>query len=262
MIQTASRTVDQANNPNVRLTIGQKSKRTKMLSAHQILDGNQRSRDEWVAAAVQRHFPQGQSVLDIGAGTCPYKALFANHRYLTHDFGEYRGVKLGGGTDYGEINIKSDITAIPLENASVDNTICTEVLEHVPDPMSAVKEMARLVRLGGKIIITTPFTSGLHQEPYHFYAGFTPHWFSHVADMYGLEILELESNGGYFKLMAQELSRLSLYYQSFEKQGIRSDLPDAQNALQIMANELLALDVRSKVEQFNIGYHVVLQKRQ
>jgi SAM-dependent methyltransferase len=232
-----------------------------MLTPHQIMDGNQRFRDEWVAAAVQRHFPQGQSVLDIGAGTCPYKSLFTGHRYMAHDFGEYTGVKLGGGTDYGDINIKSDIVAIPLEAGSQDNTICTEVLEHVPDPVAAVKEMARLVRPGGKIIITTPFTSGLHQEPYHFYAGFSTHWFHHVAGLFGLDVVELESNGGFFKLMAQELSRLSVYLKAMEQQGVRSDVANVEQVLGVLSNELLGFDQRFEVPEFTIGYHVVLQKR-
>ena len=75
---------------------------------------------------------------------------------------------------YGKIDYVSDIEKIPVKDNSFDIIICTEVLEHVPNPIGALKEMARILKKGGKLLITTPLGSHIHQDPYHFYGGFTP----------------------------------------------------------------------------------------
>jgi hypothetical protein len=54
--------------------------------------------------------------------------------------------------------------------------------------IQAIKEMTRICKKGGQIIITAPFTSGLHQEPHHYYAGFSPHFYNYVAKKYDLTV--------------------------------------------------------------------------
>jgi 2-polyprenyl-3-methyl-5-hydroxy-6-metoxy-1,4-benzoquinol methylase len=44
--------------------------------------------------------------------------------------------------DISQIDIISDITSIPVLNYSFDIVLCTEVLEHVPNPVAAIEEMA------------------------------------------------------------------------------------------------------------------------
>jgi hypothetical protein len=81
-----------------------------------ILDANQSERDAWVTLQVEKYVRNNDVVIDVGAGTSPYRHLFQGARYLSHDFGEYHGEKLGGGTGYAHIDIKSDITTIPVHD--------------------------------------------------------------------------------------------------------------------------------------------------
>src|ERR1035438_1086574 len=60
---------------------------------------NQHECDRWVAAKAAPVAP-GLRVLDVGAGTCPYRALFAHCDYRTQDFKKYEGVKLGNTREY------------------------------------------------------------------------------------------------------------------------------------------------------------------
>ncbi|MFX6383737.1 class I SAM-dependent methyltransferase, partial [Acinetobacter baumannii] len=82
-------------------------------------------RDEWVIDRAGSVVP-GSRVLDVGAGTAPYKDLFKHCEYFTQDFAQYEGYK-GVEGQYAEIDYVSDIADIPAPDASFDVVLCTEV---------------------------------------------------------------------------------------------------------------------------------------
>jgi SAM-dependent methyltransferase len=203
--------------------------------------------------------PRGARVLDVGAGTCPYRPRFAHCEYVTHDFKAYEGEKLGGGSDYGRIDLVSDITAIPAPDASFDVVLCTEVLEHVPEPAAALGEMARLLRPGGRLLVTAPLGSGLHQLPFHYFGGFSPAFYREVAARCGLTVESITPNGGFFRLMAQEAARAA----SLLGAGPPAERPPPE-VLRLLGDLLprwfFALDDARFVEQFTVGYFVELRR--
>lgn len=73
--------------------------------------------------------------------------------------------------------------------------------------MAALKELARILKPGGRLFLTAPLGSGLHQLPYHFYGGFTPEWYKHYFAKNKLDIVEITPNGGFFKHLAQECGK-------------------------------------------------------
>jgi glycosyltransferase involved in cell wall biosynthesis/predicted SAM-dependent methyltransferase len=226
--------------------------RTPLAELH---DANQRTRDTWVRTKA-RAIPAGSRVLDVGAGTCPYRDAFAHCEYRTQDFKRYEGVKLGGTVDYGDIDYVSDIVAIPVPDASFDVVLCTEVLEHVPEPAAALREMARVLRPGGRLLLTAPLGSGLHQQPFHYYGGFTPHWYEHFAGECGLEIREVTPNGGMFALLAQECARVA--WTMPQHQHLHGAATAQLAALfgEWLPRMLHGLDRQCTIDQFTIGYHV------
>jgi ubiquinone/menaquinone biosynthesis C-methylase UbiE len=52
--------------------------------------------------------------------------------------------------------IQADVQAIALPSNSIDSAVCCETIEHVPDPRAAVAELARVLRPGGRLFLTTP----------------------------------------------------------------------------------------------------------
>ena len=163
---------------------------------------NVANRDAWVARAAAS-VAAGSRVLDVGAGPGRYRNLFAHCDYRAHDFAREPGT-VGR---YTTLDYESDITSIPVADASFDVVLCTEVLEHVPEPIAAVRELARILRSGGRLFLTAPLGSWLHQEPYHFYGGYTPHWYRRFLPEAGLQIDSLEANGGFFSFYGQETNR-------------------------------------------------------
>ena len=148
-------------------------------------------RDRWVKAEAAK-LPAGSRVLDAGAGASKYRPFFAHCRYETQDFCRYEGPLV----KYLEpINYVCEITRIPLPDASLDAVLCTEVLEHVTDPMAVLKEFGRLLKPGGKLLLTAPVVCGLHMEPYHYYSGFTQHWYRHWLPECGFVVHNLVPQG-------------------------------------------------------------------
>lgn len=166
---------------------------------------NQVERDRWVAKQAARLAPES-CVLDIGAGSCPYRALFSHCDYRTQDFKGLQGDQLRSGA-YGGIDYVCDATSIPVDAATFDAVICTEMIEHVPHPVQVIEEFSRILKPGGVLLLTAPLGSGIHQEPYHFYGGFTPYWYKKFLQDAGFEHIQIEANGGSFKFFGQESLR-------------------------------------------------------
>jgi SAM-dependent methyltransferase len=167
------------------------------------LDRNAAVRDAAVARWAATLAP-GSTVLDVGAGTLRYRPLFARCRYVPQD---HPDVDYAGGAAG---IIRSDITSIPLEPQSVDAILCTEVLEHVEQPLLAIDEFARLLRPGGRLMLSVPSACRVHRVPTHYYGGFAPDFFERSMPARGLALDSLEPVGNWSQYMAQELGRMPL----------------------------------------------------
>jgi len=108
---------------------------------------------------------------------------------------------------YGMLDFVSDVTAIPVPDGSFGVVLCTEVLEHHPEPIRVVYELARILEPGGTLVLTAPLGSGIHQEPYHYYGGYTPWWYERFLKAAGFEEITVEPNEGSFRFFGQESLR-------------------------------------------------------
>lgn len=168
-------------------------------------------RIQWVSNAL-RLIPKGHRILDAGAGELRLKPYCAHLEYVSQDFCQYEGSGDGkalqtGGWDTTQIDIVSNITTIPVPDASFDAVLCSEVLEHVPDPVAAIKEFSRILKPGGTLLLTAPFCSLTHFAPYHFASGLNRYWYEEHLPAMNIQIDEITPNGNWFEFMAQELSR-------------------------------------------------------
>jgi len=164
------------------------------------LDQNQRTRDAAVAAWASA-LPAGLAVLDVGAGSGTYAPLFSHCRYTAHDHPDVEYAPQGFPL------VRGDITAIPLPDASQDALLCTEVLEHVEDPLAALVEFARLLKPGGELFLTVPAACRVHRVPTHYWGGFAPDFFEKALPARGFTLSRLEAMGNWSTWMAQEVGR-------------------------------------------------------
>ncbi len=178
----------------------------RLFATSDLLAFNLRNRDRWIAEQAAGLLA-GSKVLDVGAGSAPYRALFAHCDYKTQDFAQLKDNQLRHG-GYAPIDFVSEADAIPVPDASFDVIICTEVLEHVPEPIAVVREFGRILAPGGRLILTAPLGSGVHQEPYHFYGGYTPYWYRRFLQEAGFDSIAVTANAGTLRHIAQETIRL------------------------------------------------------
>jgi SAM-dependent methyltransferase len=166
----------------------------------------------WVEARLQE-IPAGWRLLDAGAGEQYSKQLCGHLEYVSQDFAQYDGLgdKKGiqpGKWDQTRLDIVSDICAIPVEDGSFDAVLCAEVLEHLPDPGRALRELARVLRAGGRLIVTAPFCSLTHFSPHHYASGFNRYYYEKTLGELGFTIDRLDHYGDFFEFLGQELRRV------------------------------------------------------
>lgn len=225
---------------------------------------NEVTRSAWIRAQL-RALPAGNRILDAGAGEQQYRDACSHLQYVSQDFAQYKPENLPSGLqmekwDYKQLDIVSDITAIPENDGAFDAVLCTEVLEHVPDPVAALKELSRLLKTGGVLILTAPFCSITHFAPFHFASGLNKYFYEHHFPLMNLEIEEISTNGNYFSWLEQELGRLpSIAHRYAKKETGRLEYRKI-SALRKMLKELSANDSGSG-DLLYFGNHIRARKK-
>lgn len=238
----------------------------RVLGRSPVFSFNVVSRDLWVAQSAAA-VPAGSLILDVGAGSCPYRKLFSHCEYRAQDFSGLRPVQLRHGA-YGRIDYVCDASSIPVEDATFDAVLCTEMLEHVTDPYTVVCELSRILKPGGRLLLTAPLGSGIHQEPHHYYGGFTPYWYQHYLSKLDFQSIDIQANGGSLKFFGQESLRFLSLSRPFRSIGFVTSLiwlPIWLVLLPILGGlipvAVYCLDRFDKEQRFTVGYHVTAFKK-
>ena len=135
-----------------------------------------------------------QLTLDIGAQNSPYAAQFP--RRIGLDIQKGQGVRIIG-----------DAQALGIRDAVFPVVLCTEVLEHLPEPQRAIDEMFRVLEPGGTLLLTTRFLFPIHDAP-HDYFRYTKYGLRHLLRRF--EIVELQEETDSVGTLAVLLQRLGM----------------------------------------------------
>ncbi|MDH3239925.1 MAG: class I SAM-dependent methyltransferase [Alphaproteobacteria bacterium] len=157
-----------------------------------------------VAAMYWAHFKdhcRGR-LLDLGCGAVPF---FEAYRSLVD---EIVCVDWGGSLhDRTFLDCQADLSkALPFADESFDTIILSDVLEHLAEPMQTWREMTRVLRVGGKVLLSVPFCYSLHEQPHDYYR-YTEFALQRFARLSGLEVVVLKPTGGAPEILADILAK-------------------------------------------------------
>ena len=92
-----------------------------------------------------------------------------------------------------------------MQNNRYDLVLCTQVLEHVPDPKAVLREFYRILKPNAKLALTAPLFFEEHGSPYDYYR-YTQFGFKHLFREAGFEIINMEWLEGYYGTLSYQLS--------------------------------------------------------
>lgn len=149
---------------------------------------------------LRPHLPHMHGdVLDVGCGEMPFRSL------LPEDV-RYTGIDVKAADDFGMRRrpdiVEFDGLHIPFPDARFDHILCTEVLEHAENPVGLIAEMRRVLKPGGTLVVTVPFSARVHHAP-HDYQRFTRYA---LATMFAsFSDVEIDERGDDLAVIANKL---------------------------------------------------------
>jgi SAM-dependent methyltransferase len=187
-------------------------------------------------------------LLDIGCGRKPYAPLVLPHvdRYVGLEHPE---------TLHGRefVDVWGEATNLPFEDASFDSVVAFQVLEHIEEPQVMLREAYRVLRPGGRLLVTTPFMWGIHEAPRDFYR-YTRYGLAHLVGAAGFEGVEVTASAGYW---ATAGLRLSYYTRRLSRGPLAYVMRAVQVVIQATA---LLLDSLDREESDPPGYVTLARK--
>lgn len=170
-------------------------------------------------------FARGR-LLDVGCGRKPYLDLQQKQASsclgIEYDRSRYRDTP----PDLWGSSIE-----LPFCDECFETVFCAQVLEHVSEPAAMFREIGRVLRPNGHLILSAPHIWGIHEEPNDYFR-FTNFGLTHLAGKAGLNTVKVEAMAGYWVTAG---TRFCYYLQQFEKIGMKPVLLPLYAMVQLLA---------------------------
>jgi SAM-dependent methyltransferase len=134
------------------------------------------------------------TLLDVGCGRKPYREEFRR-------IGRYIGL------DRADADLSHDLTLFPypLADGSADWILCTQVLDDLPDHDAFIRELHRILRPNGGVILTASFVWELHDLPTD-YGRPSGEYLRMLLERNGFEVEELHPLGNSWTTLGQVIN--------------------------------------------------------
>jgi SAM-dependent methyltransferase len=131
--------------------------------------------------AAELRVPAGGRVLDYGSADAPYRHLFPGADFVAADL---------PGNPAASLEIRDD-GSLPAADESCDAVLSTQVLEHVADPALHLRECRRVLRPGGRLLLSTHGIMLWHPDPVDLWR-WTSEGLRREVAAAGLEVMRFE----------------------------------------------------------------------
>ncbi|MCS7042190.1 MAG: class I SAM-dependent methyltransferase [Bryobacteraceae bacterium] len=194
-------------------------------------------------SAFARSLEPGARLLDAGAGEAQYAGHFPRARYVAVD------LAIGDPAwDYRRLDAVADLERLPFRDGCFDAALNIVTLEHLPRPLEALREIARVLRRGGRMLVIAPQEWEVHQAPHDYYR-YTRYGLAHLLGEAGFDVEEMTPSCGLFGVLARRL---------FNACQMAPWLLPAFAPLGLLVAALDGLDRR---RDFTLGYRCIARRR-
>lgn len=142
-------------------------------------------------------------LLDCGCGHVPYYYIY---KELVNDALCIDWENSAHKNEFLDKVVDLNHPPIPYEDNKFNTVLLTDVLEHIAEPLPLIKEITRILKKGGKLILTVPFFYWVHESP-HDYFRYTEFALRKFCKESGLEVVSLEPYGGYPDVMLDLMNK-------------------------------------------------------
>lgn len=205
-----------------------------------------------VEAAIRQH--SRGDLLDLGCGNKPYEAWYkpVSTTQVGCDIMQ---------SSENRVDVICLATELKFPDHSFDTVLCTQVMEHVFDHHTLLKEAYRVLRPGGQIILTVPFCWELHEAPYDFFR-VTRYGLEELFNEQGFVIHSIKANGGKWAAVFQMF--INTVYSTFKYKTVKAKILKIifmELRLTWLLNKLaIWIDQRHFDEWWTLNYIVVAKK--
>jgi SAM-dependent methyltransferase len=146
--------------------------------------------------------PNGSLVLDLGGNRIAKRGLFDIECYDLHVvYANLSTAKLP--------HVQAEAEHLPFMGGKFDAVVCSELLEHVPDPTAVLSEIHRVLRSDGTLFLCVPFLNRIHGDPYD-YGRYTDYYWSRTLQTFGFREISIEKQGLFWSVLAEMLRELAM----------------------------------------------------
>ncbi len=181
--------------------------------------------------------------LDFGAGGAKYRDI------IKRNANEYIAFDMMPGKN---IDVVGDVMSAPFAAAEFDTVISTQVLEHVEKPWIMIGEISRILKSGGKCILTAPFLQPYHNDPGDYFR-YTKDGMASLFKNSGFKIVECGSYGKIFTVLSEFIK--FIYFDPYKKQK-----KGAPRILVFLLKMARFLDKYAKNDKIYSNVYIVAEK--
>lgn len=213
--------------------------------------------DDFYERNIERIRP-GSSVLDLGGNRIAKRGQFDIERRGLRVI--YANITSSKGPD-----VQADAARLPFADASLDAIICAELLEHVPDPITILRECGRVLNVGGAFLATVPFMYQQHGDPED-YGRYTDSFWRLWLSKHGFHVENIERQGGYWSVCVDAVRYLASDGLARRSLGARLTRTAITIALPRLKAFAVRRDERDRSQRslaaFTTGFGIVALKRE
>ena len=145
----------------------------------------------------------GSLVLDLGGQKFTKRGRFDIYRYNLQVI--CVNISMAKGAD-----IQADAGRLPFAEEQFDVVICSELLEHILDPIAVLQAVQKVLRPKGKLLLSAPFLYRIHADP-NDYGRYTNHYWYQILTQLGYERIQINKQGFFFAVLIDFLRQYSNY---------------------------------------------------